>query len=49
MVGQNETVNTEYDYAWTSGNDAGISHVRMIDKGAGGEVHEVVPNVNHLH
>jgi hypothetical protein len=29
------------DYTWTAGDDPIISHVRIIDSGAGGEVHEV--------
>jgi hypothetical protein len=32
------------DYTWTTGNDSAISHIRVIDSGAGGEVHEVFPN-----
>jgi hypothetical protein len=29
------------DYSWTAGNDPGVIHVRLIDCGATGEVHEV--------
>ena len=29
------------DYTWTAGEESTISHVRVIDSGAGGEVHEV--------
>jgi len=29
------------DYRWTVGNDKGLSHLRIIDSGASGEVHEV--------
>jgi hypothetical protein len=29
------------DFAWTTGDDATISHVRKIAAGAYGEVHEV--------
>ena len=29
------------DYTWTAGDESTISHVRVIDSGAGGEVHEV--------
>lgn len=29
------------DYTWTTGNDAALSHIRIIDRGASGEVHEV--------
>ena len=28
-------------FAWTIGNDSALSHVRLIDSGAAGEVHEV--------
>lgn len=31
----------EDDYSWTAGNDPGVIHVRLIDCGATGEVHEV--------
>ena len=29
------------DYTWTTGNNAALSHIRTIDRGASGEVHEV--------
>ena len=29
------------DYTWTCGNDIAIIHIRAIDAGSGGEVHEV--------
>lgn len=29
------------DFSWTVGDDATLSHRRMIDAGASGEVHEV--------
>ena len=31
----------EDDYSWTAGNDPGVVHIRLIDCGATGEVHEV--------
>jgi hypothetical protein len=33
--------NDEWDYAWTTGNDPAVSHQRLIDSGAFGDVHEV--------
>ena len=33
----------EDDYTWACGNDSAMSHVRVIDKGGGGEVHEASP------
>ena len=29
------------DYTWTTGNNVDLSHIRIIDRGASGEVHEV--------
>jgi len=29
------------DHDWTTGNDPELSHVRIIDRGAVGDVHEV--------
>jgi len=31
------------DYSWTTDNDTEFSHVRLIDFGSSGEVHEVYP------
>jgi hypothetical protein len=31
------------DLSWTTGNDPDLSHVRSIDAGASGDVHEVSP------
>src|SRR5579859_1064751 len=30
------------DYRWTTGGDSSLMHVRKIDAGASGEVHEVI-------
>jgi len=38
----------ERDFSWTVGADANLSHCRMIDAGASGEVHEVVPPLTKL-
>jgi len=35
------------DYTWTTGNNSAISHVRLIDSGAAGEVHEDIQNEVH--
>ena len=32
----------QVDYLWTSGDDSALSHLRKIDAGAYGEVHEVL-------
>jgi hypothetical protein len=32
------------DYIWTRGDNSAISHLRKIDAGAYGEVHEVLPS-----
>jgi len=37
-----------HDYSWTRGDNAAISHVRIIDSGASGEVHEVHPLIQNI-
>ena len=36
------TCPTIQDFTWTSSDESEISHIRIIDSGAGGEVHQVV-------
>jgi len=33
------------DYGWTTGNDPNLVHVRKIDSGAYGDVHQVCPSM----
>ena len=34
----------DVDYNWTTNNEPAISHLRLIDSGASGEVHKVSPD-----
>lgn len=43
MTGGAAVVAEENIYAWTTDNDPSLSHVRKIDSGASGEVHEASP------
>lgn len=35
------------DFSWIIGKDNVLSHVRLIDRGGAGEVHEVPPLIHH--
>jgi hypothetical protein len=46
MNNNEETVLTEHqneDHTWVTGGDPAITHKRLIDEGAFGEVHHVTP------